>query len=792
MPLNDCLSLFPVQALNRQELKAGWRMAIATLGEGEDRGFPRPDFDDDNWSPVAVPRLHGATSGNEAIWYRLRFPRPRHRQRTLLRFDGAFLVANVWLNGRLLGSHYGYFAPFTFDISSFLLEENVVAVCIESPVETDLATKRHLMGVFNDSDTKPYPSRELGGLSEQYVWHVPMGLWQSVWLEQVGHVVAEWMHCEAHLEQGDLARLRLRTRLRNLDGRIMTGELTFRVGPENVQPSPSLSAGEEGGGIEMRRAFRLNGHEVQDVVVELGLPHPRCWNPWAHGEPALYRAEVGVTADERRSAELKETFGVRDVSLQTRAEGWTFAINGRRMFMRGATYWSEFFLDAAASDRLQGDLDLARQANMDLLRLKAHLEPLAFYDSADRAGMVLWQELPLIGSYVHRADARSVTFFRDAVLAQAEELSHLLFNHPSVILYAVHCDPPWSRSLAWLGERHTEQLNRDIDEEAAAVIRELDPSRPVIPGSGDQDVHCSIGWSGGHWRDVADLSPGFVAEVGAQALPNANSPVWRHVNRNWPVADDDESWRYAGYQPAEWAASGIGPPSTHPSRDACIRASQEYQAHLLRFAIERWRREKFAHCGGVLIAQLVDSFPAISMAVLDHARRAKRAYRAVADAFAPLFLTIDLPENDADVDGLLLRLPRGRLQYLRIVCVNDDPARQGHARLRWRIQRERAYQSSWWREVRAWFAKRRFSGQDWITIPDQLDPASVIAEPVVRLHADGLYRIRAELEVAGEVIAEMEQRFLVGDPPRRPRRVSADRAGQRVARHQEVLAEARR
>jgi len=110
MSLNDCLSLFPAQALNRQELNAGWRMAIATLGEGEDRGFSRTDFDDDTWAPVQVPRLHGATSGSEAIWYRVRFPRPRHRQRTLLRFEGAFLVANVWLNGRLLGSHYGYFA----------------------------------------------------------------------------------------------------------------------------------------------------------------------------------------------------------------------------------------------------------------------------------------------------------------------------------------------------------------------------------------------------------------------------------------------------------------------------------------------------------------------------------------------------------------------------------------------------------------------------------------------------------------------------------------------------------
>jgi hypothetical protein len=462
------------------------------------------------------------------------------------------------------------------------------------------------------------------------------------------------------------------------------------------------------------------------------------------------------------------------------------------MFMRGANYCSEFFLDAAADDVLKADLELAKQANMDMLRLNAHVESPALYDAADQAGLVIWQDMPLIASYVHRADVRSLAFFRDAVMSQAEELVHLLFNKPSVICYAVHADPPWSRTSAWLGERHTEQLNRDVDEEAATLMRALDPSRPVLPGAGDQDLHCGEGWAHGHWRDLATLSPAFVSEVGAQALPNANSPVWRHLNRAWPVADDDESWRYAGYQPAEWARSGIGPPSTHPSRDACVRASQEYQAHLLRFAIDRFRRQKFAHCGGVLVFQLVDNFPAITASIVDHARRPKRAYRAVADAFTPLLLTIDLPENQAAVDGLLLRLPRGKLQHLRVVCVNDDISRHGRARLRWRIERERAYETSLWREVRGWFAKRRFKGHDWITIPDQLDPAAVIAEPVVRLHADGVYRVMAELEVSGQVIAQMEHRFLVGDPPRPSETLSAGRPGRLAQRAAEALAEARR
>jgi len=56
----------------------------------------------------------------------------------------------------------------------------------------------------------------------------------------------------------------------------------------------------------------------------------------------------------------------------------------------------------------------------------------------------------------------------------------MLLHPPCFASCAVQADPPWCRSLAWLGERHTEQLNRDVDEEALALIKELDASRPTM------------------------------------------------------------------------------------------------------------------------------------------------------------------------------------------------------------------------------------------------------------------------------------------------------------------------
>src|SRR5260370_6889704 len=169
----------------------------------------------------------------------------------------------------------------------------------------------------------------------------------------------------------------------------MTGELAIGVGGHNFESS---------GPLEMRRAFRLNGHDVQDVLVELALPDPQLWYPWAHGEPALYRAELEINADDRRSASLRETFGIRDVSLQTRAEGWTFAVSGRPMFMRGANYCSEFFLDAASDEQLKADLELAQQANMAMIRLNAHVQAPAPYHPRAPPGPPPLPSLPPIPS----------------------------------------------------------------------------------------------------------------------------------------------------------------------------------------------------------------------------------------------------------------------------------------------------------------------------------------------------------------------------------------------------------
>jgi len=113
--LSDCL-LLPLEQLSggHREL-SGWEALWMSLGEGEAERLPLGRGT--GWKPVGVPRQLAASQGRQAVWYRTSFPRPDHSGRVVLRIGGAFLATNAWLNGRLLGSHYGHFAPFGFDLT---------------------------------------------------------------------------------------------------------------------------------------------------------------------------------------------------------------------------------------------------------------------------------------------------------------------------------------------------------------------------------------------------------------------------------------------------------------------------------------------------------------------------------------------------------------------------------------------------------------------------------------------------------------------------------------------------
>jgi len=733
------------RASGRREL-TGWEAVWMPLGEGEaerltiGRGV--------GWKPIEVPRQLAAAEGRQAVWYRTEFPRPDHPGRVVLRIGGAFLATNVWLNGRLLGSHYGYFAPFGFDLTPYLKAENLLVICCESPIETQPEKKRHIMGLFNDGDLKPYPASAYASLPEPYRPEVPLGLWQPVQLEYVGPISVDWLRLKPSFEAGD-GRLEVEARLRNLDGRQMDGEV------ELVVPIPGRES------LKLRREVRLGGGMEQTVAMRLALPGAKRWEPWRFGERHVYRAEViARAADGAESSRIDDGFAFRELSWDIGPRRWSFSVNGRPVFLRGACYAPSYRLDELSAELFASDIATAKAANLDAFRVVANVLPSEFYRQADEAGMLVFQDLPLTGTYVYHGRNDEARFFESAARQQQAELVTMLHNHPSIALWIAHDEPPWLATNFDLGDVHSVRQNHSIDQELKSTFEHLDPSRPAVAASGDIDLHLMVGWSGGSWRDIGLVEPLMVTAFGAQSLPDVDSPAWDTIGKRWPVADDDPAWRHAGFQPVNWAERGVGLPSAHPSLEKYIETSQQYQARLLRFAAEHLRTRKFESCWGAFAYHLVDFFPGIGFGMLDAARRPKLALDALATAFKPTRLIVEPLGFEAARPFGFVQDPRTPFAA-RLVIVNDDPEVMGRGTVRWSVSREKAAGSRGLDRVRDAVQKKSYSGAVDVEVPTAFEPAVSATTLSLPLAAEGEYRIEATLTISGHEVDRTELAFVI-------------------------------
>ena len=743
------------RAAGRREL-AGWEAIWMPLGEGEAERLPGGLGS--GWTPVEVPRQLAAREGRQSIWYRAEFPRPDHAGRVVLRVGGAFLASNVWLNGRLLGSHYGYFSPFGFDLTPYLKQENLLVICCESPVESQPEKKRHIMGLFNDGDLKPYPASAYRSLPEPYEPEVPLGLWQPVQLEYVGPIAVDWMRIRPTFEGGD-GRLEIEARLRNLDGRTMDGEV------EVVVPVPGRDA------LRLRRDVHLAGSAEDTVAVRLALPGAMRWEPWRFGAQHVYRAElVARTADGVESSRVEDGFAFRELTWDIGPRRWSFRVNGRPVFLRGACYAPSYRLDELTAEVFASDIAIAKQANIDALRVVANVLPRDFYRQADEAGVLVFQDLPLTGTYVYHSRADEARFFETAAREQLAEMVAMLQNHPSIAAWTAHDEPPWLATNFDLGDVHAVRQNHSVDQDLKAAFERIDPTRPALAASGDVDLHLMLGWTDGSWRDIGLVEPLMVTAFGAQALPATDSPVWEQIGARWPVADDEPAWRHAGFQPVNWAERGVGLPSAYRGLDEYVDASQRYQAGLLRYAAEHLRTRKFESCWGAFAYHLVDPFPGIGFGVLDGARRPKLALEELSHAFKPTRVIIEPLAFEPRRPFGFAQSPRTPFAA-RLVIVNEDADVFGRGVVRWSLVREKAAGARGIEKVRDAVQKKSFSGSVEVEVPTPFEPAVSATTLSIPISAEGQYRMEATLTVAGEVVDRAEAVFMVSSTavPGRPR-----------------------
>jgi beta-mannosidase len=612
------------------ELGGRWKAVVAD--EALRRTYPDPEVDDAAWADLDVPGHwrscpdFAATDGPLLARRRFETPAPDDDhgggRRRWLTLDGVFYQSDVWLDGTYLGDTEGYFFPHTYEVTGHLAAgaEHLLALEVTCSPQRDRAAKRNLTGVFQHWDCFD-PD-----------WN-PGGIWRPVRLHDTGPVRIHRLRVQCAEATSALAIVNLRAILDAAEA--ATVEIrTIVAGHLDVTEQQTLAAGEN------------------RVEWRAGVEDPPLWWPHALGDPHLVEVTVEVRLLDRAAPSDTRTVrtGLRKIALAN----WIASVNGERLFLKGTNQGpTRMALGEATPEEMRRDVTLAKEANLDLLRVHAHVARPELYEAADEAGLLLWQDLPLQWGY-----ARGT---RKQAVRQAREVVDLLGHHPSIALWCAHnepltidVEPGATMDLKKVARRTVRGMvlpswNKDVlDSSLRRALSKADRSRPVIAHSGlpTGDSHLYFGWYHGDERDLPGALAAwprlgrFVSEFGAQAVPASDG--FLHPE-DWPHLDWPRLARHHALQRVFFERQGLDPDG-FATFDEWRDATQAYQAELLRRHVETLRRLKYRPAGGFAQFAFADGHPAVTWSVLDHERRPKAGYGALRDACAPVIVVADRPD----------------------------------------------------------------------------------------------------------------------------------------------------
>ena len=176
---------------------------------------------------------------------------------------------------------------------------------------------------------------------------------------------------------------------------------------------------------------------------KLSVENPRLWWCVGQGKPELYRWTVTNPSGMKREGGV----GFRRVRLLKNAgtaekhgfpksryqAPFTMELNGRTIFLKGTNLVNpELFWGQATEERYRKLVDLAADANMNVLRLwggaAVHLP--ALYEECDERGVLIWQEFMLACNNYPDDDR-----YLSVLESEATAMIRALRRHPSVAMW---------------------------------------------------------------------------------------------------------------------------------------------------------------------------------------------------------------------------------------------------------------------------------------------------------------------------------------------------------------------
>ncbi|MGF7142257.1 beta-mannosidase [Anaerotaenia torta] len=628
----------------------------------------------------------------------------------MIDFQGLDTFCDIFLNGVKIGTGNNMHLPVQVDVTGTLQygKRNVLAVRFYSPVKH--VEHMDQKGIFSITTSDRILARKA---QMNYSWDfcgrcVTTGIWKDVTIcAQEDAVIGSYYLYTKSITEGE-AVLGLTAELDGLEGCgaeytlmacLTRSSVADNAGRENTEYTVTACS-IEGSGMSVQEeeaagkkffhtVFSKEGRLEEFKSLDIRVADPVLWWPRPYGSPELYDFRLILKKNGTVIDEKHQRFGIRTIEIIQEDQGdgrsFLFAVNGRRLFIRGANWVPLNVVYTDITDEDYEDLiDYAVQGNLSMLRIWGGgiYESPRLFELCDEKGIMLWNDFMLsCGIYPQNEE------FLGNVAREAEYVIQRYRNYTSLVIWAG--DNENGQAYGWAGRPYEFQEDRISNVILKEACGRLDLHRPYLPTSpcspdefykgGDNpespyqgDMHLYImsadpgvreyrDYGKNYYKRVRGFRPRFMSEFGFICFPEKDT-YYKYNFLREPIRDRKELMEFLPF---------AGEYLEKAEHDKAIYYSQVYNSMALKYWIEYFRSLKWT-CGGSLYWKFNDPvadppkggiFPS-HMSTVDMFRRTKMTYYYTRRAYEDLVVVCresdrgyevySCSELTEDIDGWLV------------------------------------------------------------------------------------------------------------------------------------------
>ena len=389
------------------------------------------------WTPIQVPgewAMQGFdVKPGTAAGYRRTFTVPGSwsGKRVKLRGEGVYSDATIWINGKQAGHHLGGFTPFELDVTDFVKAEgaNSISLAVINESKADKLA----------SGTK-YACHPLGGISRGIrLFALPAANVSSLQVTTAFDAAFRDATLGVSVEAANegasiLSDVRVLLSLTAPDGAAVP------LSPDRICLG-NLVAG---------------GQSSNNAGIPVASPLK-----WDNEHPNLYRLTVKLEVAGNVVEAVTQRVGFRQVEVR----GNRLFVNNLPVKLHGSNHHEVY--PATGRSVPPGihrrDVELFREANVNLLRTCHYPPAEELMEAADELGMFIECEAPFCWA--------PGSGNKNLVSGETAEMVLTYRNHPSVLYWSLANESRWGADFV----------------DSSKLVRQLDPTRPqTFTNGGDQ------------------------------------------------------------------------------------------------------------------------------------------------------------------------------------------------------------------------------------------------------------------------------------------------------------------